>query len=313
MMTAAALDLFDELPAPALVAAPAGDVLQVNRALTELLGRARENIVGRKVVAFAHPEDDDLATTSRTPPTSDREQAPVRRRRLVREDGTFRLVDERRSVLADGRIVSVFRDVTTSVVADEELRRKKEHLLSVVNEVPALIAYVGTDARYVWGNETYRRWLGIPPEKMCGRHPIDVIGMAPWLAVRPYVERAIAGEQISIDNRVVFANGVPHDLRATYVPDRGADGAVRGFLALVTDVSDTRRAERALQRSERMLAESQAVAHVGSWEATFNNGEGAPPDSVRWSDEAYRIFGLSRTETGMTFATFMGAIHPDDR
>ncbi len=315
-MSAVALDLFDELPAAALVVAPAGDVLQVNRALTELLGRAREDIVGRNVAAFEHPEDadlDDLATTSASPCAPDGELAPARRRRLLRADGTFHLVEEKRSVLPDGRIVSVFHDVAASVLAEQALRRRAEQLRLVFNMVPALIAYVGANAHYVWGNETYRRWLGISPEVLQGRHPIDVIGMAPWRAVRPYVERALAGEQVSIDNRVVFANGVPHDLRATYVPDRDTGGRVRGFLALVTDVSEMRRAEQALQHSERMLAESQAVAHVGSWEATFSSGDGAPPDSVRWSDEGYRIFGLDPAEAGMTFARFMAAIHPDDR
>jgi PAS domain S-box-containing protein len=312
-MSTSALNLFDELPAAAMVVSPAGEVVQANRALTELVGRARAEIVGRNVTALILPDDDAQAATAGSLGAPGGELAPPKRRRLRREDGTIHLVDERTSVLADGRLLSVFRHVTAGVAADDELRRKQEHLLFVVNEVPALIAYVGTDAHYVWGNETYRRWLGISPEEMCGRHPIDVIGMASWLNVRPHVERAIAGEQVSIDNRVVFADGVPHDLRATYVPDRGADGEVRGFLALATDLSETRQAEQALQHSERMLAESQAAAHVGSWEAVFGNGDDAPPDSVRWSDEAYRMFGLDPTETRMTFAKFMAAIHPDDR
>ena len=30
--------------------------------------------------------------------------------------------------------------------------------------VPALLAYVDSDTRYVWVNEGYRRWFGRPPE-----------------------------------------------------------------------------------------------------------------------------------------------------
>ena len=83
------------------------------------------------------------------------------------------------------------------------------------------------------------------------------------------------------------------------------------MVALVTDIGETRSAERARLVSERMLAESQAAAHVGSFEATF--GEDGVPHSLRWSDETYRIFGYEPGSVTIDYGLFVGAIHPDDR
>jgi PAS domain S-box-containing protein len=66
-------------------------------------------------------------------------------------------------------------------------------------------------------------------------------------------------------------------------------------------------AEKKLERSESLLAESQQVAHIGSWTWEITSGK------LLWSDETYRIFGISPQETEMTFERFIALVHPDDR
>lgn len=59
-------------------------------------------------------------------------------------------------------------------------------------------------------------------------------------------------------------------------------------------------------RLERQLAESQALAHIGSWEWDVVS------DRISWTDEHYRIWGIALgTPVGMT--TVMDGIHPADR
>jgi PAS domain-containing protein len=50
---------------------------------------------------------------------------------------------------------------------------------------------------------------------------------------------------------------------------------------------------RNLQESKARLEEAQRVAHVGHWEWDLET------DVVVWSDETYRIFGLSPQERPM--------------
>jgi PAS domain S-box-containing protein len=181
----------------------------------------------------------------------------------------------------------------------------------VASALPALLAYLDTSGRYVWVNEGYGRWFGRPPGEIVGRHASEVLGAASWAHVRPYVERALAGEEVAFDNTVSLKGGT-REVRASYVPHRDGHGGVRGFVALVTDVTETKGVERALRRSERMLEHSQATAQVGSWEVTLDAAQVEVPGTSLWSSEAYRILGY---EPGgpSSLALFRSRVHPDDR
>lgn len=64
---------------------------------------------------------------------------------------------------------------------------------------------------------------------------------------------------------------------------------------------------RDLQESKARLEEAQRVAHVGHWEWDLKT------DVIVWSDETYRIFGLSPQERPMDLATVQSLVHPEDR
>lgn len=64
--------------------------------------------------------------------------------------------------------------------------------------------------------------------------------------------------------------------------------------------------EEALRESEDDLNLAQAVAQMGSWRFYAHD------QHLRWSDETYRIFGVS-PKTPITYATFLDLVHPADR
>ena len=64
---------------------------------------------------------------------------------------------------------------------------------------------------------------------------------------------------------------------------------------------------RNLQESKARLEEAQRVAHVGHWEWDLET------EVIVWSDETYRIFGLSPQERPMDLATVQSLVHPEDR
>jgi PAS domain S-box-containing protein len=81
------------------------------------------------------------------------------------------------------------------------------------------------------------------------------------------------------------------------------------FVGAVMDVTDRKRAEEALLRSDAYLAEGQKVSHTGSWACDI-----ASQKMVHSSEEHPRLFGLDPESTGTpSFEEFYQRIHPEDR
>ncbi len=75
----------------------------------------------------------------------------------------------------------------------------------------------------------------------------------------------------------------------------------------VIDISDRKRAEAQLRRSQASLAEAQRVALLGSWDWNVVTNE------LDWSDVVYRIFAIQPEQFDGTFEAFLDFVHPDDR
>jgi diguanylate cyclase (GGDEF)-like protein/PAS domain S-box-containing protein len=65
--------------------------------------------------------------------------------------------------------------------------------------------------------------------------------------------------------------------------------------------------DKALQKSEQRLAESQRLAHLGSWELDLVE------NALWWSDEVYRIFEIDSGQFGTSYEAFLEIVHPEDR
>jgi PAS domain S-box-containing protein len=87
---------------------------------------------------------------------------------------------------------------------------------------------------------------------------------------------------------------------------RDEQGELSYYYAFITDITGRKRAEAALQENREDLNRAQAVAQTGSWRLNVQRNE------LTWSDENHRIFGIS-PGTPMTYETFLGTIHPEDR
>ncbi len=84
-------------------------------------------------------------------------------------------------------------------------------------------------------------------------------------------------------------------------------GNVLGVFAAARDITERKKAEEQLRRSEHGLAEAQRIAHLGNWELDLVHGV------LTWSDEIYRIFEIDPEKFGASYAAFLQRIHPDDR
>src|SRR6267378_4052362 len=160
----------------------------------------------------------------------------------------------------------------------------------------------------IWSEETFRifqydRTTTPTVELILQRvHPEDVA------LVKQTSERASQdGKNFEHEYRLVMPDGaVKHVHVVAHALSDESDGIE--FVGAVMDVSDRKRAEEALRRSEGNLAEAQRLTHTGSWTWRV-----AGRDALYLSEEWYRIYGFDPEKGIPAWEERLKRVHPEDR
>lgn len=109
--------------------------------------------------------------------------------------------------------------------------------------------------------------------------------------------------------RIVRSDGKIRWVTATASPLPPSEDGRRSAAVCLSDITEQRRDADRLRRSERLLAETQRLAHVGSWD-WYAPG---PRERFTWTDEMYRLAGLPPQSVRVTRQLWLELTHPDDR
>jgi diguanylate cyclase (GGDEF)-like protein/PAS domain S-box-containing protein len=148
--------------------------------------------------------------------------------------------------------------------ASETFSVTQDDLRRILNGLPALIGYWDTELRNRLANDAYVEYFGQAPQEIRGKHIRDVLGPELYEKNRPYMEAALAGEPQLFDRAIPTPSGAVRHTQASYIPDV-ADGVVRGFFVLVTDITERRQAEQALAVAEARFRTLFASAPIGTY------------------------------------------------
>ena len=133
----------------------------------------------------------------------------------------------------------------------------------IVDNVPTLISYVDAGQRYRFNNRAYTRFWGLSPRAVYGKTIRELLGDAAYAKIVPFVEQALSGQQVSFKMHVDYSRAGERDVEVTYVPDMAAEGEVRGFFAVVNDITRLNQAERREREHVLELAHAGRLASIG--------------------------------------------------
>ena len=115
------------------------------------------------------------------------------------------------------------------------------------------------------------------------------------------------GEYVN-DYRILFPDGRLKYIHVIGNPVFNDAGEITEYAGTSMDLTEQKRTEEALRRSEAYLAEGQRLTHTGSW--AYNP---ATKKALYWSDEMFRIHGLDPQQGPPTSEAFLEHVHPEDR
>ena len=177
-----------------------------------------------------------------------------------RKDGILRFTVSRLYPVLDfngevKRCVFANTDITERKQVEDKLNQSEQELRLITDALPVMIAYVDSGQRYRFNNQAYVEWFGYSKNDFYGKHIIDVLGESIYQQIRPHVDKVLSGKEITYENKVSYEDGRERYVAVTYIPHKEAEGEVKGFYALVSDVSRQKKAEEALQKARDTLEE----------------------------------------------------------
>ncbi len=181
----------------------------------------------------------------------------------VRPARPWTSLEQAEAALVAGRAAAAL-DARELLAATDEQRLSLDELRLVTDALPALVAYVDPQGRYLLTNATYARWFERREGELIGRHVREVTGAAVWEILRPRLERAMRGERVQFQFQMELPGKGLRWLESTYTPHMHLDGRPIGVIALVSDVTDKKQTEDALAF---LAAASAALTGSLDWQA----------------------------------------------
>ncbi|MEO1041754.1 MAG: PAS domain S-box protein [Pseudomonadota bacterium] len=289
-----------------------GGIIEFNPAACRTFGYRREDTIGRNLSEILVPErfrqmhNDGMERYKRTG------EGPVIGTRIEIEalcaDGTeipVELAITPVECCGEHYFTAYLRDISLRLTAETEIKNSQNKYQNLFDLSSDAIVVHTLDGIIVETNGKATEILGRSREDLIGCHVKDLHPEDALEASRNAMERVLAGEDVRIETVFVGPGGRPFsaELSARRVETDEAD-LVHG---VVRDISERKRHEAERERYQKLLAHSQRLAQVGSYEWTVET------DELLWSKEAYAIFGLNETTQIPTLKEYKGRVHPDDR
>jgi PAS domain S-box-containing protein len=274
-----------------------GQALFANSALCSMLGFSEDEMRGKHRVEFSPPEDaaKDWALFEQLRAGS-RHRYQIEKR-FLRRDGSLvwgRLTVSRMKG-ASSLVVAMVEDITEKRTSQEELLRARDDLELVTNQMAAAVTRCSRDFRYLWANQRYADWLQHPLNEIVGRPILDVVGKDAFESLQGYFERVLTGEKVDYEEEVNF-NGIGQRwISAAYTPTWDGDPSADGWIAVVLDVTERKRAEAALARHVAIVDSSEDAIICKNLDGVVQS----------WNAGAERIFGFTEAEAVGQPITFL--------
>ena len=213
---------------------------------------------------------------------------------------------------AQGNIIGTFgvsRDITERKRVEAALRESEERFRSLVENATVGIYRTTPQGRILMANRTLVSMLGYTDFAALAARNLEEDGFEPGYSRREFRERIERdGEVRGLEEGWTRPDGSVIFVRESARAIRGEDGKILYYDGIVEDITERKRAEEALRRSEACLAAGESLTHTGSWSWNVSTGE------FFWSQETYRIFGFDPAKDKASIRdTFLARIHPEDR
>ncbi len=202
--------------------------------------------------------------------------------------------------------IKVLREKLEHERIQTALKESEERLRNFADNTSSVIYLKDLQGKYIFINKQFEKIWTVSAKQILGKTDHELFS-------KETADRYVANDKQVIKSQKTFEfeetadleDGI-HSYIAVKFPFLDSNEKPYALCGISTDITERKQVEEELRRNEHILSESQRIAHLGNW--VWNIAE----NTLKWSDETYRIFGYKPKEIDVTYETFLSSVHPDD-
>jgi two-component system cell cycle sensor histidine kinase/response regulator CckA len=308
-------DLFDNAILGIFRSTPEGTYREINKAFARIFGfdsadEMKECVTDISKLLYVNPEDRSAIKQSlETEGAVEGYEVQIRRR-----DGSFGWISINAKALEDTEGVyyeGTIEDISERQEALNQLRQSEERFRLAMESVQDGVWDWDMTTGDVYRSPSFYSMLGYEEREfpLAFEGWIDMLNPADKASIMNTLEEYIAGklQDYEVEFRMFHkSDELLWVLSRGEIVARDEDGKPLRMIGTHTDITERKKAQQKLERSEALLKEAQRVARIGHWE--LDDPAGTPT----WSDEIFRIFGLDPAQGEPSFEAHRDIIHEED-
>lgn len=210
------------------------------------------------------------------------------------KNGNERIIVIAGITLREG-FLATFIDITERKQAEEERNR-------FFNLALDFQCVAGTDGFFKRINPSFTRVFGYTEQELLSKPFTEFIHPEDVQSTTEAVGKLSAQQPVTnFVNRYRCADGSYRWLSWAATPFGSS------MYAAAHDITEQKNYELMLQQHKVEMERAQAIAHLGNWSWNIND------NTIEWSDEMYKIYGVQRDTFHLNLENLNSLIHPKDR
>jgi PAS domain S-box-containing protein len=298
---------------------PSGKLNYVSPSSFNILGYLPQELIGIDLLDYIYSDDKERLVKilqELSPRYGETEDAIYR---MKSKKGEWRWINSNiTNMLNEASIKAIvfnYEDITERINAELQIEFDRRNSEALINSTNDLMWSIDTKGKLIKANKAFISIMELISGVVLKSGDImDNIPGIPAENIKrwePHYFKAFSGEGQVFEEYSNF-NGqeIWNEISMQPIFE---NSEVTGVSCFSRNVSESKKSVELIRQSEEMMAEAQRIAHFGSWEMSLVESENNSLNTLKWSDEVYRIYGYEPGQHESSIKNFFASVHMDDR